>query len=139
MNEIDTDLHKIFYNDIKTNNTFKKLYCEFIKNIYINFFPDEKYIIYQSYPSIRIQYPNSIAIPPHKDSDYLSNHPLYEKNFIIPITEMKNTNSIYIESEEDKKDFKSITLNPSELFYFNGNTCTHYNEQNQENKLRPKA
>jgi len=136
LNEIDTDLHKIFYNEIKTNNIFKKLYCDFIKDIYKNMFPDEKYIIYQSYPSIRIQYSNSIAIPPHKDSDYLSNHPLYEKNFIIPITEMKNTNSIYIESEEDKKDFKSITLNPSELFYFNGNTCTHYNEKNQENKLR---
>ena len=28
-----------------------------------------------------------------KDSDSLSNHPLGEKNFLIPITEMKNTNS----------------------------------------------
>ena len=51
----------------------------------------------------RIQYMDSVTVPPHKDSDHLSNHPLGEKNFLIPITEMKNTNSIYIESEPDKK------------------------------------
>ena len=75
-------------------------------------------MIFQSYPSIRIQYENSITIPPHKDSDKLSNHPLGEKNFIIPITTMNNTNSIYIESKPDKKDFKSISLKPGELFFF---------------------
>jgi hypothetical protein len=136
LNEIDTDLHKIFYNDIKNNNNFKLIYCSFIKYIYKNFFPNEKYMIFQSFPSIRIQFMNSVTVPPHKDSDSLSNHPLGEKNFLIPITKMKNTNSIYIESEPDKEDFKSIELNPGELFYFNANTCTHFNKPNIENKLR---
>ena len=49
---------------------------------------------------------------------------------------MKDTNSIYIESEPEKKDFKSIELEYGEIFLFNGNKCTHYNEKNQENKLR---
>lgn len=136
LNERDSDLHKAFYEEIKKNDNFKIIYCDFIKDIYKQFFPDEKYIIYQSYPSIRFQFENSITIPPHKDSDHLSNHPLGEKNFLIPITEMKNTNSIIIESKPDKKDFKSIPLNPGELFYFNGNLCTHYNEKNIEGKLR---
>ena len=136
LNEIDTDLHIKFYNDIKTNDRFKKLYCSFIKDIYKKFFPNEKYMIFQSFPSVRFQFMKSVTVPPHKDSDYLSNHPLGEKNFLIPITEMKNTNSIYIESKCDKKDFKSIHLQPGDLYYFNGNTCTHYNETNQENKLR---
>ena len=136
LNEIDTDLHNKFYNDIKTNNKFKKLYCNFIKDIYSKFFPNEKYLIFQSYPSLRIQYEKSVTIPPHKDSDHLSNHPLGEKNFIVPITKMRNTNSLWIESECDKKDFKPITLEPGELFYFNGNTCTHFNKKNEENKLR---
>jgi perosamine synthetase len=136
LNEIDTDLHKIFYTDIKNNNSFKKLYCKFIIDIYRNFFPNEKYMIYQSFPSIRIQFMESMVIPPHKDSDHLSNHPLGEKNFIIPITKMEKTNSIYIESKPEKKDFQSITLNKGEFFFFNGNTCTHYNEKNMENKLR---
>ena len=135
LNGIDTDLHKIYYNDIKTNNKFKKLYCCFIKDIYKEFFPEEKYMIFQSFPSLRLQYMKSVAIPSHKDSDHLSNHPLGEKNFLIPITEMKNTNSIYIESECDKKDFKSIHLKPGELYYFNGNTCTHHN-MNNEGKFR---
>jgi perosamine synthetase len=136
LNEIDTDLHIIFYDDIKTNNTFKKLYCNFIKDIYKKFFPNEKYMIFQSFPSVRFQFMKSVTVPPHKDSDKLSNHPLGEKNFLIPITEMKNTNSIYIESEPDKKDFKSIHLQPGDLYYFNANMCTHYNEENKENKLR---
>tara|TARA_Y200000002_G_scaffold182699_1_gene150749 strand:+ start:16533 stop:18380 length:1848 start_codon:yes stop_codon:yes gene_type:complete len=136
LNERDSDLHKIFYEEIKKNDEFKKIYCGFIKDIFKQFFPDEKYMIYQTYPSIRFQFENSITIPPHKDSDHLSNHPIGEKNFLIPITEMKNTNSIIIESKPDKKDFKSIPLNPGELFHFNGNLCTHYNEKNTEGKLR---
>jgi perosamine synthetase len=136
LNEVDTDLHEKFYNTIKSNDTFKKYYCAFIKDIYEHFFVDEQYMIFQSFPSIRFQFMKSVAVPPHKDSDYLSNHPLGEKNFLLPITEMKNTNSIYIESEPDKKDFKSITLNPGELYYFNANTCTHYNKPNNEDKLR---
>jgi len=136
LNEIDTDLHKKFYNEIKNDNTFKMLYCNFIKDIYKEFFPDEKYMIFQSFPSVRFQFLKSIAVLPHKDSDLLSNHPLGEKNFLIPITEMLNTNSIYIESKPDKKDFKSINLKPGDLYYFNANMCTHYNEPNNENKLR---
>ena len=110
LNDSQTDLHNIFYDKIKNDNEFKILYCNFIQYIYQNFYPNEKYILYQSFPSIRIQYPESVSIPSHKDSDSLSNHPLGEKNFLIPITEMKNTNSIYIESEPDKKDFVSIHL-----------------------------
>ena len=132
----DTDLHKIFYNEIKTNNKFKKMYCLFIKDIHEYFFSEEEVIIYQSYPSVRFQFMESVTIPPHKDSDELSRHPLGEKNFIIPITEMSKTRTIIIESEEDKKDFAPVNLNPGELFYFNGNTCMHYNEKNKENKLR---
>lgn len=136
LNDKDTDLHNIFYNDIKSNTLFKKLYCNFIKDIFSYFYPDEKFYIYQSFPSIRIQYMDSVVIPPHYDSDHLSNHPVGEKNFLIPITKMKNTNSIYIESEPNKKDFKSIELEYGEIFFFNGNKCTHYNEQNKENQLR---
>jgi perosamine synthetase len=136
LNDRDTDLHQIFYKEIKTNDTFKKLYCLFIKDLHSHFFPEEEIIMYQSYPSVRFQYMESVTIPPHKDSDHLSNHPIGEKNFLIPITEMVNTNSIFIESSPDKKDFKSIHLKPGELFYFNGNTCTHFNKKNKENKLR---
>ena len=72
------------------------------------FFPNEEVLIYQSYPSIRFQFENSIAVPPHCDSDSIGNHPLGEKNFIIPITKMENTNSLYIESTPGKGDFEPV-------------------------------
>ena len=136
LNDRDTDLHKKFYNDIKNNTTFKELYCKFIKEIHQYFFPDEEYLVYQSFPSLRIQYLNSVAVPPHKDSDHLSNHPLGEVNFLIPITKMINTAGIFLESKCDKKDFKSISLNYGDILRFNGNTCTHFNKPNVENFCR---
>lgn len=136
LNDVETDLHKKFYNEIKTNDTFKTLYCSLIKDIYSYFFSNEELIIYQSYPSIRFQFENSIAVPPHCDSDSIGNHPLGEKNFIIPITKMENTNSLYIESKPGKGDFESVFLEYGDIFYFNGNKCIHRNESNKEGKLR---
>lgn len=137
LDERDTDLHQIFYKNIKSDDTtFKQLYCRFVQSIFKTLFSNETVYIYQSFPSIRIQYPDSKTVPPHKDSDSLSNHPLGEINFIIPITSMLETNTIYIESTPDKKDFKAVHLNYGDLFHFNGNTCTHYNVPNKENKLR---
>ena len=136
LNDRDTDLHQIFYHNIKTDQTFKQLYCRFIKTIFAEFYPDEEIYIYQSYPSIRIQYMESKTVPPHKDSDSLSNHPLGELNFILPITKMQDTNTIFVESKPDLKDFKPIKLKYGELFHFNGNKCTHYNVANKEDKLR---
>jgi hypothetical protein len=43
-------------------------------------------MIYQSFPSIRIQFQNNITVPPHCDSDSLGNHPIGEKNFLVPIS-----------------------------------------------------
>lgn len=136
LSDIETDLHKIFYKDIKNNPTFKQLYCDLIKNIYDNLLPDEEIYIYQNFPSIRIQYFNSIVVPPHYDSDHLGNHPIGEQNFILPITKMYGTNRMFIESEPAKKDFQGIDLDYGDLLYFNGNKCTHYNEPNVEKDIR---
>ena len=136
LNEIDTDLHTKVYTAMKQDAAFTALYRSFVRKIYDEFFPDEPMIIYQTLPSVRFQFPESVTIPPHKDSDHLSNHPLGEKNFLVPITHMQDTNSVYIESKPDKGDFNSQNLAPGQLFYFNGNTCTHYNERNKECKLR---
>jgi perosamine synthetase len=136
LSDIETDLHKIFYKDIKNNNTFKKMYCDLIEDIYYNLFPKEEVFIYQSFPSIRIQYFNNTVVPPHCDSDDLGKHPVGEKNFLLPITKMYGTNRLFIESEPGKKDFQGIDLEYGDLFYFNGNKCIHYNEKNVENDIR---
>jgi perosamine synthetase len=136
LNDVETDLHKKFYNEIKSNDCFKKLYCSLIQDIYSHFFPDEEALIYQSYPSIRFQFCNSITVPPHCDSDSIGKHPIGEKNFIVPITKMENTNSVYIESFPGKGDFEPVFLEYGDIFYFNGNKCIHKNEPNLEKKMR---
>ena len=136
LDDRETDLHSKFYKKIKSDNEFKELYCKFVKDIYQNFFPEEKIMIFQSFPSVRLQFENSITVPPHCDSDELGCHPIGEKNFLVPITKMFNSNTLYIESEPGKKDYQPINLEYGNLLYFNGNKCIHYNERNKEGKLR---
>jgi len=132
----ETTLHKMFYQDIKTKNTFKILYCNLIKNIYEELFPDQKCMIYQAFPSVRFQFPGNVAVPPHFDSDKIGKHPHGEKNFLLPITSMRGSKRLYIETRPRKNDFLGIDLEYGDLFFFNGNTCTHYNEKNIEKSLR---
>jgi perosamine synthetase len=136
LENVETDIHKKFYTDIKSNTTFKKLYCSFVKDIYKEFFSEEPFLIYQSFPSIRFQFIGNKAIPPHCDSDDTGKHPIGEKNFLVPITDMKDTTCLFIESSPNKGDFTGIPLEHGELFYFNGNKCIHYNETNKENYMR---
>lgn len=136
LQDVEADLHKRFYQSIKSDDTFKKSYCDLIKDIFNHLYPDESVLIYQSFPSIRFQFIGNKAIPPHCDSDSIGKHPLGEKNFLIPITHMKNTCRLFIESTPEKGDFQGIDLEYGNLFYFNGNRCIHYNEINQENFTR---
>ncbi len=136
LQDIETSLHKRFYADIKTNPQFKRLYCALIKDIYTHILPEEEYMIYQSFPSVRFQFPNNMAVPPHYDSDHIGCHPLGEKNFLLPITEMSGSRRLFVESEPRKEDFQGIDLEYGELFHFNGNTCTHYNQKNTDDILR---
>jgi perosamine synthetase len=132
----ETLLHKQFYTKIKNDNEFKKLYCQFIKDIYSFFFPEENVMIYQAFPSIRIQFQDNVVVPPHYDSDHIGMHPIGEKNFLLPLTRMTKSTRLFIESEPGKKDFQGIELEEGELLFFNGNTCTHYNEKNVEDFIR---
>lgn len=136
LRDVETELHKKFYKDIRENPRFKELYCGFIKDIFAQFFPDESHMIFQSFPSIRFQFINNTAVPAHYDSDAIGMHPIGERNFLVPITKMYGTNRLFIESEPDKADFQGIDLDYGNLFMFNGNRCMHYNEVNVESTLR---
>lgn len=132
----ETSLHKAFYREIKSNDRFKRLYCRLIQDIYSQFFSEEPYLIYQSFPSVRFQFINNVTVPPHCDSDDLGKHPIGERNFLLPITEMSGTKRLFIESAPGASDFAGIDLDYGELFYFDGNKCIHYNEKNIETTIR---
>jgi perosamine synthetase len=136
LEDVETDLQKTFYTDIKARPEFKDMYCSLVSDLYRELFPEEEYLVYQSFPSIRFQYPHNIAVPAHCDSDELGKHPIGEMNFLIPITSMKATTRLFLESEPKKGDFQGIELEYGELLFFNGNTCIHYNQENLEDYVR---
>jgi perosamine synthetase len=136
MQDMESSLHKKFYASIKSSDRFRRIYCGLIRDLFDNLFSDEDVLMYQSYPSIRIQFPNNTVVPPHYDSDDIGKHPIGERNFLLPVTPMSGSRRLFIESEPRKGDFAGIDMNYGELLYFNGNKCTHYNELNTEPIIR---
>ena len=104
-------------------------------------------IVCQSKPTFRVQLPNNIAVGGnendsaekygwHKDSDPEYNHPLTEKNFIVPLTNSRDNASVYIETYPNSNKFKSAKMNVGEVFNFCGAKCVHGNKPNDTGKSR---
>ena len=132
-----SDIHKIFYDKMRTGwPEFMDLYKQFIEEVvlpYLNL--DEA--LYQTWPTFRVQLPNNLAVViKHHDSDELHKHPNGEINFVLAITEMYETSTIWFESEPRCQDFKPMNLKKNTLFCFNGNKCDHFNKINITGKSR---
>ena len=52
------------------------------------------------------------------------------------ITKAINTNTIWVESEEGKKDFKPINASPGEVVLWDGSNLLHGNKENKEKFTR---
>lgn len=117
-------LHKKFYARLHEGwpeliETYQRFICEVIKPIV-----DSDELIYQKTPTFRAHIPNNLAVGAfHRDKDY--NHPPNEINFIIPLTDCYESNTLITESEPDKMDFHQIEMKHGQLLKFDGNNCTH--------------
>jgi len=146
-NDAHTLLHSLFYK--KLNEGWPELvdaYHRFIKDVMTDIMGTND-LIYQSFPSFRIQFPDNIAVGGnpgdtteeygwHKDSDPGYNHPIVEKNFIIPLTRSRDTASVYIETDPGTREYYPAIMNPGEIFNFRGSTCRHGNKKNESGKCR---
>ncbi len=114
------------------------LYDRFVREEVLPLYPDTAHAV-QIDPSFRIHLPNNTALGKrdddvgetiglHCDSDY--NHQPGEINFILPLTPMFGTNSVYVESAPEKGDFHPAEVPVGSLFCFYGNKCRHYNRRN---------
>lgn len=138
-------LYKDYHNFVDNNNLLNNVYIDFI-NEYVKplYFCDK--IVVQKTPNIRISFPESCAIGKnkyeneiddiiglHKDSDF--GHHESEINFVIPITEMFDTNSIYYEPYQNsnlpKNEFLNLKLNTHEFFIEKFNKLLHFNKINK--------
>lgn len=135
-NDVDMSFHKIFYK--KMNSPWTEFLQEYERFIWENV---PKVIgesfLYQKTPSFRIHLPGMMAVSEfHCDTDENYNHPIGEINFIMPLTDMWDTNAVWAESERMKGDYKPMNTNFGQLLKFNGNMCRHGNKTNQTSKTR---
>lgn len=126
--------HKIFYGSDKLD-IFIKEYIKLIKEIHNTRYKDEKFIVYQKIPALRVSYPGNKSVGElHNDFQY--NHPSEEMNYWFPITETNEKNTCWHETEENKGDYKPLLLNYGEVAEVYFNKLRHYSPINKSDKTR---
>ena len=116
------------FNPGKFLNTYK----DFVYYLSSTIFKQE--LVYQRKPTLRIHFPENKAVGDfHKDREY--NHPIEEINIWVPVTSAFNTNTIWIESAFDKKDYSPMNLNFGQGLIFDSG-LNHGNKINVENLTR---
>lgn len=140
---------KDFHEYVDTHPSFNQVYHNFIKEYIKPLFPSENNLVVQKTPNIRYSLPDNAAIgydindPKdivglHCDSDF--GHSENEMNFIIPITDMYGTNSIYFEprigSKTSSIEFQNLVLSTDQFFQAYFNKIKHCNRINDTNDTR---
>jgi len=91
-------------------------------------------VVYQRLPSLRIQYPGRTSYGVmHTDREY--NHPPEEINIWVPVTEVRGTASMVIESAFGKGDYAPIEMPYGQLVVFDSGLM-HGNVVNDEGYTR---
>lgn len=140
---------KRFHEYVDKYTHFNETYYEFIRKNILPLFPEETHIVVQKTPNIRFSLPDNAAIgydkkdPDniiglHCDSDFGHHHT--EMNFIIPITPMFQSNSIYHETHPESNtnplDFENLTLETNVFAQAYFNKIHHCNRINKTGKTR---
>ena len=131
-NDQKTDWHKLYYNNFIAH--FKDTYLALVQDLKNRYRYQE--IIYQRIPTFRVQLANgNLAVGEwHKDKAY--NHGVSELNFWMPFVNTNDLNTIWMESKEDKGDFKPYTVKYGEILVFDGANVYHGNKQNNSEETR---
>ena len=152
---IGNDRTSVFYDDyhnfIDKTSFFNDIYHKFISDCVKPLYAVNDKIVVQKTPNLRISFPNTTAIGKHvnenesdnviglhKDSDF--GHHESEVNFIIPLTDMFDTNSIYYEpyigSGLSTNEFLNLKLSSGEFFICKFNQLLHFNKINDTGVTR---
>lgn len=130
LNDVETDqrtvYHKHFYEAVGKTRWYE-IYDEFIKEIIRPIFSET--ILYQKIPTFRVHQPGNLAVAAyHRDRDYA--HSKHEVNFFLPLTPAFGTNTIWVESKEDKGDYAPFVSNFGECIMWDGANLRHGNKTN---------
>jgi hypothetical protein len=127
----------LFYDAARTD-WFKKAYKQFLLNEIKPLYKEE--IVYQTIPSFRIQLPNNLAVGEwHRDRSYRNaewaKH-VQELNYFLPITSAVNTNTIWVESDEEAESYIPMNAEYGECIQWDASNRLHGNKENIENQTR---
>jgi ectoine hydroxylase-related dioxygenase (phytanoyl-CoA dioxygenase family) len=133
----NTVYHKKYYDWSRTDE-FIQLYDNFVKMVIKPLYSEQ--IVYQAIPTFRVAYPDNIAVGEfHKDKFYRDINwatDVDEDNFYLPFTNTFDTNTIWVESKEDKGDFAPMECTYGELIQWDGSNLMHGNKINKTGKTR---
>tara|TARA_R100000231_G_C5321053_1_gene163424 strand:+ start:987 stop:1634 length:648 start_codon:yes stop_codon:yes gene_type:complete len=136
-NDQSTSYHKEFYS-LARESSFQDLYRSFISEVIYPLYNEP--IVYQAIPTFRVCLKNNIAVGEfHKDKHYRDVNwaiKVKEDNYFLPLTEAFDTNTIWVESEEDKGDFSPMVCSPGQFYKWDGCNLNHGNKINQTGKCR---
>jgi len=137
-NDQSTDWHKLFYENVRSDKTFNDTYKDFLFNVIKPRFGEN--IVYQKIPTFRVHLPGNIAVGEfHKDKFYRNiewANKVKETNYYLPLTKAYDTNTIWVESEEDKADFKPIETTYGNCVEWDASNLMHGNKDNITNDTR---
>ena len=142
---------KRFHEYVDKYTRFQDEYHQFIREYIKPLFPEETHLAIQKTPNIRFSLPQNAAIgfdpndPPeivglHCDRDF-GHHPT-EQNFIIPITAMFSTNSIFYDPDPNDLSitnplqFVPMILHTNQFAQAYFNQIRHCNRINQTDQTR---
>jgi ectoine hydroxylase-related dioxygenase (phytanoyl-CoA dioxygenase family) len=132
----ESDQHTIWHQKYyqKFNKKFLPHYKKLIEELKETFVYNE--IIFQKIPTFRVQLANgNVAVGEwHKDKIY--NHGMTEVTFWLPFMDTDEKNTIWLESKEDKTDYKPYKVNYGEILVFDGSNLTHGNKPNTGENTR---
>lgn len=93
-------------------------------------------VVYQSPPTIRVAMPSRApTIQVHSDGQY-PRHQNAEINFWVPVTRVWGNNTLHVESEPGKGDFRAVEMDLGSFLRFNGYHCRHFTNPNDTGRTR---
>jgi hypothetical protein len=145
----DSTFVKRFHEYVDKYTMFNESYYTFLRTYILPLFPEETKLVIQKTPNIRFSLPDNAAIgydpidPEniiglHCDREF-GHHPT-EQNFIIPITSMFESNSLYyepyIQSNVNPLEYENLVLKPNQFINAYFNEIKHCNRINKTDKTR---
>ena len=128
-----TIYHKTFYDEAEKKTNFYNIYEQFVESEIKPLFDEP--IIYQKIPTFRVHLPNNTGVSEyHRDRDF--NHSIHEMNVFLPMTQAKDTNTIWRESKEGKGDLSPMQAEYGDYYIWDGANLLHGNKLNDTNKTR---